>query len=100
MANIMGYETITTFGMDFAIADVFGADAVKDTFKRAFVEWKSDYKYLTELVLILNWKIWEHFEKGNEPLARVYNDLWIQADNYACENLKGDELGYFLQMTD
>ena len=100
MANIMGYETITTFGMDFTIADAFGIDAVKDTFKRAFAEWKSDYKYLTELVMVLNLKTWEHFENGNEPLFRVYNDLWLQADSYACENLKGEELDYFLETTD
>ena len=100
MANIMGYETITTFWMDFTIADAFGIDAVKDTFERAFAEWKGNYKYLTELVLVLNWKIWDHYEKSNEPLARVYNDLWIKANDYAWENLKGEELDYFFLTTD
>ena len=38
-----GYEEKTTFAMDFDIADRFGASAVKDTFNRAFNEWKSDY---------------------------------------------------------
>lgn len=100
MPNVMGYETITTFAMDFTIADVFGIDAVKDTFERAFAEWKGDYRYLTELVMVLNWKIWEHYEKGNEPLARIYNDLWLKADSYAWENLKGEELDYFFRTTD
>ena len=64
-----------------------------------FKEWKNNYKYLTELVMVLNWKIWEHYET-NEPLAKLYNDLWEQANNYACNNLKGEELNYFYRTTD
>lgn len=97
--NFNGYETKTTFWEDFSIADVFGIDAVKDTYNRAFKGWKDNYEYLTELVMVLNWKIWQHYEK-NEPLARVYNDLWQQADLYAVENLKGEELDYFYRTTD
>lgn len=94
-----GYKPITTFWQDFSIADNFGVKAVKDTYKRAFSEWKTNYKYLTELVMVLNWKIWQHYE-GNEKLARVYNDLWGEADAWACENLKGEELSYFYSTTD
>ena len=90
----------TTFGQDFTIADHFGLSAIKDTFKRAFENWKDNYIYLTELVIILNWKIWEHYENGNEKYAQLYNDLWEKADAYACENLKGDEASYFFEMTD
>ena len=97
--NVNGYETKTTFWEDFSIADVFGANAVKDTYNRAFKGWKDNYIYLTELVMVLNWKIWQHYEK-NEPLARVYNELWEQADEYACENLKDEEAEYFFRVTD
>lgn len=90
----------TTFWQDFTIADRFGEDAVKDTYRRAFAEWKLDYKYLTELVMVLNWKIWDHYEKNNKELASLYNELWIKADNYALDNLKDDELTYFLTTTD
>lgn len=98
--NMNGYETITTFWQDFTIADMFGINAVKDTYKKAMKEWKDNYKYLTELVMILNWKIWQHYEKGHEQLAEVYNDLWMEANEYAVENLKGDELIYFYNTTD
>lgn len=97
--NFNGYETKTTFWEDFSIADVFGIGAVKDTYNRAFKGWKDNYEYLTELVMVLNWKIWQHYE-NNEPLARVYNDLWQQADSYAVNNLKGEELDYFYRTTD
>lgn len=98
--NMFGYETMTTFWEDFSIAERFGVDAVKDTYERAYEEWRSDYKYLTELVMVLNWKLWFHHEEGNHVLAEVYNDLWSQADEYACENLEGNELTYFFETTD
>lgn len=97
--SFCGYKQITTFFSDFSIADAFGTDAIKDTYKRAFKEWKSNYKYLTELVLVLNWKIWQWNGK-NDLYAELYNDLWAKTDEWACENLKGDELSYFYRTTD
>lgn len=100
MELMNGYKMISTFPTDFDIADKFGTSAIKDTFKRAFNEWKSNYVYLTELVITLNFKIWEHYENGNQELASLYNELWEEADNYACENLKGEELSFFYRVTD
>ena len=94
-----GYKPITTFYEDFSIADWFGVSAIRDTFNRAFKHWKGDYKDLTELVMALNWKIWEHYDT-NEAIARVYNELWEKADQYALDNLKGEELSYFLRTID
>ena len=99
MVTEFGYETKTTFWMDFSIADRFGVDAIKDTFERAFNEWKDNYVYLTELVMVLNWKIWDWYERYND-VALVYNTLWEFADNYAVNNLKDEELSYFYNTTD
>lgn len=96
---ITGYQPKTTFWMDFSIADKFGKSAVLDTYKRAFEGWKNDVVYLTELAMVLNWKIWEHYET-NETLATVYNDLWAKADTYAMDNLTGEDLNYYLRTTD
>ena len=90
----------TTFWQDFTIADHFGANAVRDTYKRAFNEWKDDYRYLTELVMVLNHKLWEHWEKKHNALAKLYNDLWDETAQYAMDNLKGDELSYYFRVTD
>lgn len=97
---ITGYKPITTFYMDFSIADRFGIAAVRDTYRRAMRGWKKNYKYLTELVMALNWKIWEHHNAGHSAYAQLYNDLWEQAATYAQENLKGDELKYYYRTTD
>ena len=94
-----GYKPISTFYEDFSIADNFGVKAIKDTYNRAFNEWKDDYKMLTELVMVLNWKIWRWHEY-NKEFAQLYNELWETIDNYACENLKGEELAYFYKITD
>ena len=94
-----GYVLTTTFWEDFSIADRFGKDAIKDTFKRAFNEWKGNYIYLTELVIVLNHKIWQWYEK-NDAYAELYNDLWEKADNYAFTHLKGEELSFFYDITD
>lgn len=98
--NETGYKMMTTFWSDFTVADRFGATAIKDTYKRAFNEWKDNYQYLTELVMVLNWKIWQHYEANNESISRIYNDLWEKTDIYAQEHLKGEELSYFYRVTD
>ena len=58
------YFLYFTFWMDFSIADRFGVKAVKDTYHRAFKAWKHDYRYLTDLVIVLNHKIWQHYDDG------------------------------------
>lgn len=89
----------TTFWMDFSIADRFGDDAIRDTFNRAFREWKHDYMYLTDLVIVLNHKIFQWYEK-DEARARLYDELYSKANDYAWEHLKGEEQNYFYRMTD
>lgn len=96
----MEIEDFTTFNIDFTIADKFGVNAIIDTYERAFNEWKNDYKYLTFLVLNLNHKIWEHYEKHNDEYATLYDKLWRQADEYAIDHLKGDELHYYISVLD
>lgn len=89
----------TTFWQDFSIADRFGRGSVIMTFNNAFNEWKSDYRYLTDLVIVLNHKIYEHYG-SDESLAELYDKLWKETDAYAMETLKGDEMNYFLRVTD
>ena len=96
----MTYEMKTTFWSDFTIADAFGANAIRDTFNRAFKEWRNDYEYLTELVMVLNWKLWDHYVKKNDEFALLYNELWLKADEYAVNNLHDEELEYFYRTTD
>lgn len=97
--EMTGYEPKTTFWMDFSIADRFGLSAVHDTYSRAFKEWRDNYIYLTELVLVLNHKIWQHYQT-NEALARLYDKLWRDAAAWACKHLKGEEAEYYYRTLD
>lgn len=98
--SMTGYRPKTTFFEDFSIADNFGINAVKDTYKRGIETAKSlGYEYLTEFVMVLNWKIWEHYGT-REQFAHLYNDLWEKASQIAEEILTGDELNYYYSTID
>ena len=95
-----GYVPKTTFWNDFEIAEAFGPSAVMETYDAAMRDWKEDRVFLTELVLVLNHRLWMHWDRGNESLATLYDRLWRSASQYAVENLKGDDLRYYLEVTD
>lgn len=85
----------STFYADFSVADVYGEKAIRDTYRRAFGEWKTSFKMLTELVAVLNHKIWFWHGRGDESKAKLYDGLWKEADAYGLDNLKGDELSHY-----
>lgn len=96
---LTGYKPKTTFYMDFSIADKFGIEAIRDTYQRAFESWKDNIEYFTELVMVLNWKMFEHFET-NAAMARLYQDLFCEADRWAQLNLDGEQLDYYYRTLD
>lgn len=98
--QVHGYKCITTFWDDFAIADHFGLAAVKDTFNRAFKGWRRDYKYLTELVIVLNHRCWMHYNNGRMEFPKLYADLYHKANDWAGENLEKEEYEYFFNIVD
>lgn len=95
-----GYTTMTTFYMDFSIAEIEGETGVLDTYKRAFDSWHTDTKYITELVIVLNMKCWHHHEHGNIELSKVYADLYYKLNDWCYENLTGEDLQYYFECTD
>ena len=99
MQRETGYKCITTFWADLTIAEPFGLDAVRETYQRVCNEWRDNYKYFTEFVLVLNHKIW-HYHGKNEPLAELYNELWEEADAWANENYTGEAAQYYFNVTD
>ncbi len=98
--RLLDYECKTTFWEDFSIAERFGAEAVRDTYKRARAEWKNDRVYGTELSMVLNHKCWYWYEKQNETLSRLYAELWEEWHGGVLENWRGEDLGYYLRVTD
>lgn len=95
-----GTESKTTFWSDFTIADAFGIDAIKDTYKKAFNEWKTNVEYITELSIIMNLKCWWHYERNNYVYSKLYADLYYKVDGWCKRHLKGKDFEYYFNMTD
>lgn len=90
----------STFYADFSVADVYGTDAIKETYERASREWQKDARMFTELVGALNHKIWFWFEQGVEEYSNLYNELWEKADAWGCEHYRGEDATHFYQVLD
>lgn len=97
--RLLDYECKTTFWNDFSIAERFGAEAIRDTYKRARAEWERDQVYGTELAMILNHKCWYWYEKSS-VFSKLYTELWEEYHNWVLENWKGEDLEYYLRVAD
>ena len=97
--NITGYEVKTTFYTDFSLAEFFGVKGIRSTYDMCFKGWKDNYQFITELCMVLNWKMFRWFEV-REDFYEVYRELYRQLDDWCVENLKGDELEYYYFTTD
>lgn len=98
--NFCGYTQRTTFWDDFTIAEMFGEEGIKDTYNRCFKHWKHDTVFITELCMILNWKCNYMYQIGKLTLCGIYEDLFYKLQNWCDDNLKGDDLNYYLTTTD
>ena len=96
-----GYKPLTTCYEDLSIAEFFGLEAILDTLKNLKEEFKNNYKYETELVMALNWKIWQWY-KTNEPLAKLYNKLWQEYDSFVIKKYEDNKeaISYYYRTTD
>lgn len=99
--SITGQKPLTTYFTDFSFAEIANnVQVVKDTYDILFNDaLTKGYKHLTELVMVLCYKVWEHYQK-NEELYKIYDELYRQTNSYAWSNLKDEELSYFFSITD
>lgn len=96
---MIDYELKTSFWTDFSIAEKFGLEAVMDTYERAFKEWKTNTVYVTELTMVLNWKLFQWYKKDKD-MYYLYTNLYYETDDWCCRNLKGADLAYYYKTTD
>lgn len=82
----------TTFMQDFCIAEwCGGVKAVLDTFKQASTEWKDNPIYMAELILVLNFKVWEMHARHYTTWGLLYNDLFYSLRDIVYDYYEGDE---------
>lgn len=87
------------FLRDFRIADMFGKNAIRDTYRRAFDEWKDNVEYFASFVLTLNHQIWDWYRK-DEGIARLYDELWHKANAWGIGHFKGKDAEYYFRFLD
>ena len=99
LEKMLDYKFESTFWEEFSIAENYGRDAVRKYYDLVFSQWKDNIKYLTELVLVLNLKLFIWF-KVDDDLGKMYEDLYVDADAYALSSFEGDDLHYYLHTLD
>lgn len=88
------------FMQDFRIADSFGEEAVRDTYKRAKECWKDNVKYFASLVMTLNHQSWYWNDKGDDDMCELYKELWMDADEWGANHFTGEDAHYYFSFLD
>jgi len=118
IADLNGYKRLYTFYSDFSIAEfckrLMGEkNAIEQAYKEVVASWGSNIKAMTEVVMVLNHKMWAFFDgKGFEPqrfgmtkevaneYAKIYEHLYLKADEFVRRNFDGEDLSYYYEITD
>lgn len=99
ITELTGYEPMTTFWQDFAIADRFGDKAIKDTYRHVKAEWKDNYVYWTELCLVLNHRCWKWYNENSYSRSELYQRLYEEANEMTYDWLEKWQ-AYYFRITD
>ena len=99
LEKMLNYKFESSFWEEFSIAEDYGLEGIKRHYDTVFEQYKDNLKYLTELVLVLNIKIFIWYGVDDD-LGQTYDQLWKETDGYALETLKGDDLHYYLHTLD
>ena len=118
LADMSDYKRKYTFYADFGIAEyceVYKNDknAVEDTYKRVEESWGKSIEAITEVVMVLNHKIWSFYghvdssylgcsEEWREHFQSVYQSLYEKCVAYIEKTYANDTnaLSYYYQVTD
>ena len=99
LEKMLDFKFESSFWEEFSIAEDYGEEGVREHYNIVFPQWKDNLKYLTELVLVLNIKIFLWYGV-DDTIGLTYDQLWKETDGYALETLKGEDLHYYLHTLD
>ena len=99
LEKMLDYKFETTFWEEFSIAENYGVNAVKEHYDLVFPQWRDNIRFLTELVLVLNLKLFIWFGVDDD-LGKLYEALYMDADTYALSTFEGNDLDYYLHTLD
>ena len=99
LEKMLDFKFESSFWEEFSIAEEFGPEGIHHHYDIVFEQYKDNLKYLTELVLVLNLKIFLWYGV-DDTIGLTYDQLWKETDGYALNTLKGDDLHYYLHTLD
>lgn len=99
--EITGYQPLTDV-WEGLTAREYNTDILMTHVAKLFHRYKDNglYQELTELVMVLNWKMWQMYDRGNEELQDVYCAAFKYIDDWCKDNLQGEQLEYYYRTTD
>ena len=86
--SMCGYTQRTTFWDDFTLAEKLGLSDIERTYRNAFNSWKTDVVFITELVLVLNWKMLYMDERHMTEKSAMYYKCWVALSNWGKRHLE------------
>ena len=93
-----------TFWKAFDDAEEAGLNTVIMIASILYQRWRDEICELTDFVMVVNHKSWEHHRKGNSALQELYTDLYYEyyekAINYLESKGRNEELSYFIRTLD
>lgn len=93
------------FWGQFDTVEEYGESEIENLASIIFDDCKDDdIKVLTDLIMVINHKSWDHHQWGNDILAKLYADLYYEYYERAIDYLENEnreeDLRYFIRTLD
>lgn len=96
--DLTGYQPLTDYYMKLYHASENGF--LDDCYYEILEQAQSDHRKLTELTLSLNWLDWYYSEIKEYGKAEQLRNYWETTEDFAFDNLHGEELDYYIRTLD
>lgn len=118
LSDMSPYTPKYTFYHDFAIAEFCEVymkekNAIRKTYNEVINAWGKNIKALTEIIMVLNHKLWAFYQKVDShylgvddakamEFSRLYDTLWKEAQEVLYKNFEGNDeaMSYYYDITD
>ena len=92
LEELKGCKRHWTFMSDFSIGEwCEGYKGLFDTISRCMLSYRDNVEAMSEFVLSVNWKSWEHYARGNNQWAKMYSLLYEGVRDLMYDYYEGDE---------
>lgn len=105
--TLTGYQPVTTYWTQLnaieannAASEDAACIAIRKWLTSILKEAQNNYKAYTELVMVLNHRCWAHANRQQNKIGKLYSDLFYKTQGWGYNNLKGEQLSYFINTLD